>query len=451
MRNILFTIIVFILFRSQSAAQQLENYIAEGFKNNIVLREKSIALDKALIALKESKSFFLPTSYLESQYTFANGGRTINMPVGDMLNPVYKTLNQITRTNDYPQVKNFSEQFFPDNFYDVRIKSTMPIINPELKIGNAINTQKIIIEKNEIDIYKRELLKEIKTAYYNFLMASEAIHVYQNALIVSNQNLRATQSSFNNGKGLKAYVIRASLEVNSLESQAQIAFYEREKAKSYFNFLLNRPLTDTVVVALKDVDDKFISLASYKDTNIVAREELHNLDVASNINNNLLKLSRSFRTPRVNGFVDLGAQDFDLKVNNKSFFYLLGLQMQFPIFSGKRNLYKIQQNLLDIEKLSLEKEQVTNQLKIKAVMAHDDLLSAYEKYKLSVNQLNQANNYFNLINHGYKEGVNTFLEFLDASTQLTNAQLQINISKYKFLSASADYERQTASYSFKQN
>jgi outer membrane protein len=42
--------------------------------------------------------------------------------------------------------------------------------------------------------------------------------------------------------------------------------------------------------------------------------------------------------------------------------------------------------------------------------------------------------------------VNSFIEFLDARNQLTSAQLQLNISKYRFLAGLAEFERQTAGY-----
>jgi outer membrane protein TolC len=51
-----------------------------------------------------------------------------------------------------------------------------------------------------------------------------------------------------------------------------------------------------------------------------------------------------------------------------------------------------------------------------------------------------------LIEKGYKEGVNTFIESIDARNQLTSAQLLVTINQYRLLSAKASYERETASY-----
>ena len=132
------------LISANSFAQSVDplpGYINEGLSHNLVLQEKTISLEKSLLALKEAKSLFLPTSYFETQYTLAQGGRAIEFPVGDLLNPVYSTLNQLTNSTQFPQIKNVSEQFLPNNFYDVRIKTSMPIINTDLKYNKQIKEQ----------------------------------------------------------------------------------------------------------------------------------------------------------------------------------------------------------------------------------------------------------------------------------------------------------------------
>ena len=143
-----------ILFALCASAQDIpKQYINEALNNNLVLREKQVSLDKSLIALKEARSLFLPTTWFETQYTLAQGGRSIDIPVGDLLNPVYKSLNQLTGTNNFPVINNRSEQLLPNNFYDVRIKTTMPLINPDIKINRDIKSQQILLRQNEINIY----------------------------------------------------------------------------------------------------------------------------------------------------------------------------------------------------------------------------------------------------------------------------------------------------------
>jgi outer membrane protein len=444
-----FYILLLLFFSCAASAQNvLDSYIKEGLTNNLVLKQKNISLEKSMVALKEAKSLFLPTTWFETQYTLAQGGRSIDIPIGDLLNPVYTTLNQLTGSNKFPQVSNASEQFLPNNFYDVRIKTTMPIINPDLKINQSIKQQQTLLQQNEIDIYKRELVKNIKTAYYTYLLASKAITIYENALVVVNQNLKVNQSLLSNGKGLPAYVARAESEVKQVETQVENARKEQLNAQAYFNFLLNQSLNNAIATEEPLLPESTELVLQQTADSITNREELKSLSIATAISNNILKMNRSFRTPRLNTFLDLAAQGFDFKVSNKSFFYLGGLQLQIPIFNGKRNLYKIEQTQLDLKNLSYTTELTQKQLALAAFVSHSNARTSFSNYAASLKQQEAAQQYFKLIDRGFKEGVNSFIEFLDARNQVTNAQLQVTINKYRYFSTMAEYERQTASYLF---
>ena len=426
-----------------------QQYIDAALENNLVLKDKKISLQKSLVALKEARTLFLPTTWFEGQYTVAQGGRSIEFPVGDLLNPVYKSLNQLTGSNNFPTVSNVSEQFLPDNFYDVRLKTTMPLINPDIKINRDIKQQQTSLQQNEVDIYKRTLIKEIKQAYYQYLVAGNAVAILQSAMDIVQQNLKVNESLLKNGKGLPAYVSRAESEVKQVTSQLQNAINEQRNAKAYFNFLLNRELTDSIEVVEPVMDETALPLHNTTEDNVAAREELKSLEIAGNINQSVLKMNRSFRTPKLNAFLDLASQGYNFKVNSKSLFYLGGLQLQVPIFTGKRNLYKIEQTTLDGEAIRNNTEQVKHQLELAAFVSRNAIVTAYSNYRASLKQQEAATNYFKLIDRGYREGVNSFIEFLDARNQITTARLQAIINKYKVFNAMADYERQTAAYSFK--
>jgi outer membrane protein len=442
-------VIASLIVSSSTNAQDIPpQYIDEALDNNIVLKEKKVSLDKGLVALKEARSLFLPTTWFETQYTVANGGRSIDIPIGDLLNPVYKTLNQLTATNHFPAVSNTSEQLLPNNFYDARIRTTMPLINPEIRINRDIKQQQISLQENDVDIYKRELIKEVKTAYYTYLLSGEGVRIYQNALQVVNENLRINQSLLANGKGLPAYVSRAESEVSKVKGQLQTAMNDQKNAGAYFNFLLNKPLTDSIISAEILLDQNIFPLSAAAN-NTSAREEIKNLNISRDINENVLKMNRSFRVPRVNAFLDLASQGFDFTLDNKSFYYLGGIQLQVPIFSGKRNVYKIEQTKLDALTIELTTSNTKNQLDLAASISKNNASSAYSNYQAAIRQWESSQKYFKLIDKGYREGVNSFIEYLDARNQLTASELQVNITKYKTLAALADYERQTASYSFK--
>ena len=128
-------IIVFIgLFGSSAFAQEtrLDAYIHEGFNRNQAIARQNFQLERSMMALQEARAYFMPTASIISTYTKAGGGRTIDIPTGDMLNSVYATLNQLTQSQKFPQLENQSIQLTPDNFYDAKLRASLPLVNTEI-------------------------------------------------------------------------------------------------------------------------------------------------------------------------------------------------------------------------------------------------------------------------------------------------------------------------------
>src|SRR5688572_4903864 len=310
---------LFLLCGGSAYAQtNLEQYINSALSSNETIRQQQFFLDKSLWALKEAKSLFLPNVAFNGTYTLAGGGRTVDIPVGDLVNPVYKTLNQLTASNSFPQIENRSILLNPNNFYDVKLRVTYPIINAELAYNKKIRSQQYDMQKIEIDIYKRELVKEIKIAYYNYLQATAAIRIYENVLALVNENERINTSLFNNQKVNRTAVVRSNHEVTKITAQLNTAILNQDNARSHFNFLINQPLPTPILIdSIQGVPDPHIVY----DTAVNKREELLKLNTAAGINKNLLGLANSYKIPKLNSFLDLGSQAFDFKVNDKSPYY----------------------------------------------------------------------------------------------------------------------------------
>ena len=165
-----------------NAQGSLEKYIESGLKNNLVLQEKNISLESALNALKTANSLFFPSIDLRGDYQSGEGGRSISFPVGDMLNPVYRTLNQLTAGNAFSDISNVETNFFPQNFYDLNVRTSLPVINSDLIYNRTIRKQQIKMQEYDVEIYKSELTRNIQVAYYNYLSAAKSIAIYDCAL-----------------------------------------------------------------------------------------------------------------------------------------------------------------------------------------------------------------------------------------------------------------------------
>ena len=443
--------VLFILFPFAVAMGQksiLDEYIEMGFEQNIVIKQKSINVEKALLTLQSAQSMYQPTVALQGGYQSGEGGRSISFPVGDMLNPVYATLNQLTKSNAFPKISNVETNFFPRNFYDVKLTSVMPIYNRDISINKEIQSQTLGIQKADIQVYKRELAKNIKVAYLNYLMSHKAIAIYQNGLLLAQEGKKINEKLLANGKGLPAYILRSENEIVQLNSQLAEAEKQVESAKMYFNFLLNREL----LAEIKSDFNEQQALDALKKSQLAEvdqREELSMLKQAISVQQSLVKMNESFYLPKLNGYLNLGSQSSNWDFNQKSSYYLLGMQLDIPIFSGKRNLNKIKQSILDVDFAKKTLELTNNQVNLALQIAQKNLTQTWVAYRASQKQIDVTNTYQRLIEKGYREGVNTYIETLDARNQWINAQLLLNLNQFKILIAAAQVEREAASYPLK--
>ena len=441
-------IILFCVLPEQNffAQNQLDKYITEGIANNIVLNQKKISLEKAMYSLKTANSLFFPSINLEGDYTSGEGGRNIAIPVGDMLNPVYSTLNLLTRSNSFPQLDNVKINFFPFHYYDVKLRTTMPIVNTDLIINHSIQNDQVQLKEYEVDAYKKELIKDIKTAYFNYLSAVSAVKIYQNALKVAEEGKRVNESLLKNGKGLPVYILRSESEIAEIDSKIVDAQNNVQAAKKYFNFLLNKSL-DSEIDTSYDIQLNISKVDSMLagNYNVSGREELKMLETAKGMNESFLTMKKLYWVPKVNAFFDLGAQDQIWNLNHDSKYYLFGFQLSVPIFQAFQNSYKVDEAELNVKDAQLSLDQTTKQLMLSQTIARNDLIAAQQNYYTAQKKYKAASSYERLIEKGYKEGVNTFIETVDARSQLTQANLMINIATNKVLSALANYEREAGS------
>ncbi|MGJ1227324.1 TolC family protein [Sphingobacterium siyangense] len=429
-----------------NAQSRLEDYIRQGIESNQSIHQQNFLLEKNIYALGEAKSMFLPNVSFLTTYTKADGGRTIDIPVGDMLNNVYSTLNQLTGTGAFPQLQNRSEQLNPDNFYDAKFRVTQPILNAELNYNRKIKLKQVDLQKTEVQLYKRELVKEIKTAYYNYLKAVNAEKIYQSYRSLVLEGERVNKKLLENGKINRTAVIRSKNEVSKIDASIVSAKKTKESAQFYFNFLLNRPLSDSIEVdEITTLPERDLSLME----NVDSREELSKLKIAKGINEDLNGLAKSYLIPKIGASLDMGSQAFDWKFNKQSRYYLLGVSLEWNLFSFGRNSNRIKQTVAEQHAIESQTGYVEQQLLTELKVRQTNMQSAVAQYESARSQLNTSQTYYNDLSKLYREGMAIYIELLDAQNQWVDSQLQANIALFDTWIAFTAIERANASFTIK--
>lgn len=422
----------------------LENYIQQGLDSNLVLKQRSVQLEKALLTLSTAKSNFLPSVNFNASYTSAEGGRYSELPVGDMLNPVYATLNQMTGTNAFPQIKNEQINFLPNNFYDTYIRTSVPLLNMDIYANKRIQEQKVELSSLDMQVYARELVKNIKVAYYNVIMASKSVEVYESNKKILEQNVALNEALIRQGKGLKVTLVKAQTELMKMNTSISTAKNQLKNAQAYFNFLINKPLDSEII--LEEASSVNPQLEVKQE-----REEIQLINQSIEVQESVLKMNKNYWVPKVNAFLDLGSQGTNWEVSRKSAYYMFGVSASIPIYNGSRNQQQIKQTKYELENARLQLDQVEQQLELQRTQALRNALNAQENWETAKIQLEASKEYFALVSGANREGLTNQLEFIDASNQVTNAELFVLIQYQNYLSSLAELERAAATYPLKFN
>jgi outer membrane protein TolC len=440
---VLVAILIVSAHTMKAQGSKLDVYIQEGLTSNQSIKQQAFLLEKNVYALKEARSMFLPNVSFSTTYTKADGGRTIDFPTGDLLNGVYATLNQLTGSNSFPQLQNERILLNPNNFYDAKFRTSLPILNAELIYNKRIKQQQVDLQKSEVLLYKRELVKEIKTTYYNYLKAINAIKIYESSLRLVREGERINISLYNNNKVNRTAVVRNNNEVSKINASLIAANKTAESARYYFNFLVNRPLTDSILL------DDILQLPTQDyllSNDVNSREELQKLRIAKDINGNVNGLAKSYLVPKIGTYLDLGSQAFDWKFNKQGRYYFWGISLEWNVFSFGKNTYKVKQTTSDLQIIASQTDYVQQQLLTELKVRQNDMESAIAQYKAAQSQLIASQTYYNDMLKLYKEGMAINIELLDAQNQWIDAQLHTNIALFDTWIAYAAIERANASF-----
>jgi len=428
---------------AQSGPGQIDGYIATAFASNQGLKQQQFDLDRSLAALKEAQALYLPTVSVMGSYTKSSGGRTIDVPLGDLLNPVYTQLNQLTGAK-YPMLQNQEFLLNPDNFYDAKVRTSLPLINAEIRYNKLIKQQLITSQQAAVNVYKRALVRDIKTAYFRYYQSLQGISVYNSALLLIKENIRENESMLRNGIRNGTALLRAKTEQEKNNAALIQAQRNTQNARSYFNFLLNRPLTDSIYT--ESIARDVVLVSPDTTAGVKGREELKQLQTLQQVYSLNEKMQKSGIIPKLSNFVDLGSQGFDFNVNSKTRYYLWGVNLQWDVFTGGQRKYRAQQSRASLNAATAQLDQTQQSLMLQLDQSYNNYQSAKAAYKSASSQLSFSLKYYNDQLKAYRAGQLLYLELIDAENQLTSARLQLADAQASLQITLAELERGQATY-----
>lgn len=423
----------------------LENYLRQGVESNLQLKQEVLNYQRSVEGLAIARSYFMPNLIANANYTLAGGGRTIQFPVGDLLNPVYATLNQLTGSERFPQITNVNEQLAPNNFHETTLRIIQPIFNPDIYFGYKAQKDLVTVQQAQRLAYENELKYNILAAYYQYWQTEEGLLVVEHAQRILQEALRVNRTLVSAEKATRDAIYNTEYEISKLQQQYTELQKNRDAGQAYFNFLLNRPLTepirkDSLAMAVAPAPGQ--DLAALQAEALQQRQEVKQLQHALRANEQLVALNRNSATlPRVVAVGDAGYQGFRYTFSNTQDYWLVQFRLTWDLFKGGEKRARTQQARIDYELMENRLAQTRQQIEWQVIQAYRTWQAAEQSYQtVQAGEVSAAKS-FQIIQARYREGQAILLEFLDAQNRMTTARLNVSIARYEVLRAQAALQK----------
>jgi len=431
-------------------AAVIDEYVREGLKSNLGLRAQSLEVERAEAALDAARAKYFPEAGFAARYTRAEGGRTIELPLGDALNPAYQTLNDLLvqqgQQPQFPVVQNETINFLREREQDTRITLRMPLIAPA--IPAAVRAQRELLGASEYSrqALGRRLKRDITVGYLDWLSAVRTRGIVDASVALLNENLRVNDSLNRNGKITQDQVLRARAELLAVTQQSREAQNGASQAQSYLNFLLNRPLDTPLENAEVGAGVAATSraLVDLRRSALDNRPELAQLQHLSRASEAQTRVAKADLWPTVSLGADGGIQGEEYEFGRGSNYATVSLLLNWTFFDGGARRAAVRQADATARKTAVQLDELAQQVQLEVQQSLDRLNTSADSLATAEARADAARAAFRIASRKRDEGVISQVEFIDARSSLTGAELNLNVTRFEVLARQAELDYATA-------
>lgn len=426
------------------------NYVAAGLRGNLALQGQTLEVEKAAQALAEARARFFPQLSLEARYTRAEGGREIEVPLGTALNPVYSTLNDLLIAQGqparFPQISDTTIPFLRSEEQDTHIAIRQPLYAPA--IPAAVRAQRALLDASSFNrmAIARALRRDITVAYVDWLKARSSVEIVAASEALLRENLRVNESLFGNGKITEDLVLRAKAELLDVEQQKRDAANIASQAQSYFNFLLNRQLLSSIEPTSPPTTAAPYDTALEQLWTVALdrRPEIAQVEQLRRASGEQASVARKQKWPTLSLGVDAGTQGEEYRFGDGYNYGTASLVFTWRIFDGGGDTARVHQARVAEKQLVLRQEEIAQQIRLEVQQSSDRLATARDSLATAAARADAARAAFRIASRKRDEGVISQVEFIDARSALTGAELNHNLTRFSVLARRAELEYATS-------
>lgn len=424
------------------AADPLARYVAEALASNASLKAQDFAVEAAAQGLAAARARRAPQLALNARYTVADGGRTLRIPTGDLVNPIYQTLNALTAgsTNptQFPAIGNTDINFLRRTEQDTRLTLSAPLYAPQISAQIGIRAAEFDGARAGREAFARTLVRDVKAAYFQLAQAQAGVEILEASVRTLAENRRVAEALLAAGKATRDRALRAEAELLAVDQRLQAAHSDERNARRYLNLLRNCDEADPVTVAeaLSPAVDGDVDAAGV----VGARPELRDLDARISAADQATRLAGASFLPTLSLVADSGVQGTGYAIDRDSDVSTASLVLSWTLFDFGGRRAAESQARAQHQQLQALRDDLRRQLVLAQRAADDQALTAERALLTAEARVAAADEGFRIAENKRDAGQSSAIEFLDAERARTEARLGRAIARSALQIARAEQE-----------
>jgi len=417
--------------KSDTLYLTLDDAIKKALDKNWDVQISHKDIDKSQAQINEAYANAFPRLDFKTTYT-----RNIKLPVlfippNPLFNPTDQTL----------QIELGSK-----NSFDAAVTMSQVIYNQKVNTAIQIAGEYSNYSKEGDRGTRNDLALNVKKAFYNVLLMKKLVNVSRDGYDVAKANYDNVKALYNKGVSSEYDFLRAEVQLANSEPGLIQAENALVLSKNYIKNLLAIDINSPVdVTGDFKYDELSPDLVESKNIEAIDNHPLvKQLGIEESLLDKNVTIQRSDYFPSLAffGMYDFQTQDntFDMKNYNWAKSFAIGLQLNYTLFDGFSRGSRVEQAIIDKEKVGLTRRKVEEGLKIQILQAGQKMDEAKKRIKAQEKNLEQADKTIKISQTRYKNGVGTQLELIDTQAAFTFAQTNYAQAIYDYLIAKAEWE-----------
>ena len=292
------------------------------------------------------------------------------------------------------------------------------------------------------DATENDVRQNTRLAFFNVLRAAETVKVLETALNDAQERFKQAQLLFNQAQIAKVELMRYETQVDQAKADLITGRNSLTLSKNQFNLAIARPI-ETEVELVSPTD---LPVADAVAEPLIASAYKNRPDVKQwDYTVESLEIVRKAQELGLMPTLDLNL-NYQRNLDSLSFGQSSDsknaqLMLKFPIFDGGTVRAKVREAKEDENTAKIQREQLklTIASDVRAAIANID--SAKARIANATEQIRLAEEVFRLAKVKQNAGEGTYVEVIDAETQLVQARNSLINARYDFYSSFAQLQR----------